>query len=179
MTRSTRAWIGAIGVLLLLSLLVAAGCSRKASKPTDDSVNLINAQYPVHIAGDQGWDYAKTLPYDLDGDGAEEKLMLIANVQWVDAQSTFAWDDGHNWQVYVEESDGTRTYLFDNWVQMGKLQAMVESDTHDVLLQVQSGTMGLMLYRVTYQQGKAPVAHLLAEIGAVRFAGFTDPRYHE
>jgi len=36
-----------------------------------------------------------------------------------------AWDDGQPWQVYIEEGDSTRTYVFARYVQLGTLAMRV------------------------------------------------------
>jgi outer membrane murein-binding lipoprotein Lpp len=148
--------------------------------PAGKPVNLINPNYPPAVAGTEGWVYHKMRAADFDGDGAEESLHVTNNAYWDAARGEFGWDDGHPWHVYVEEADGTRTYLFSGWVQLGRLLTMVtaESPTQVVLL-VESGT-GLAVYQVDYRGPGKTEALELASVGINGFAGFADPfKYRE
>lgn len=144
-------------------------------------VNLINDHYPPAVAGSDGWQYVKMSEADIDGDGVEEKLYVTTSAFWT--PGGWGWDDGHPWHVYVEESDGTRTYLFSNWVQLGQLRVMLSSEPgdkgpKDVLIE-QVGGHGLILYRASYQgPGKHAAEHLVS-LPIAGFTGYTDPRFHD
>ena len=97
-----------------------AGCTEGA--PGDWPGALIEARVPRAAAGDPSWRYAQRARADLDGDGAVETVVLICDVM-LDASAAPLWEDGHRWQVYVEESDGTRTYLYARLLPTGALTA--------------------------------------------------------
>lgn len=129
---------------------------RLASEPTP--VNLISPHYPPAVAGAPGWKYHKTLTADLDSDGQAEKVSVTTNAEWIAEQNEFAWDDGHPWHVYVEETDGSRTYLFSNWVQLGRLEVILDREVPGLFIVISRGG-GLVVYRATYRgPGQAETA---------------------
>ena len=96
------------------SVAVERAASRR---PT--ALDLIDTTIPRAVAGDAGWNYVQTASSDLDLDGQNEKVILTARVEMIRGRP--AWDDGQPWQAYVEEPDGTRTYVFARFVQLGTL----------------------------------------------------------
>lgn len=116
---------------------------------TRPSVNLINPNYPPAVAGEEGWEYHKVLVADLDADGEKETVSVTTNALWIQEAREFGWDDGHPWHVYVEEADGTRTYLFSDWVQMGRLDVILDAE-HSGLYIVSSRAGGLDVYHAIY-----------------------------
>ena len=80
---------------------------------------LLQGRVPRAIAGDSGWKYNVSARADFDGDGVEERAVLIADVA-LDARGTPVWEDGHRWQLYVEEPDSTRTYAYAAFLPNGK-----------------------------------------------------------
>lgn len=119
-------------------------------------VNLVDPGYPLAHAGDEGWGLHYRLVADLTGDGRPETVHLIARVErsrW-DA-SGFAWDDGHLWQVYVEDADGSTTHVFSRWVQIGTVRAALIDDNARPDLQGLAITTlegaGVGLYRIAYR----------------------------
>src|SRR5690606_19634901 len=97
-----------------------------------------------------------TARVDLDGDGREEQIVVLAAVELVrdggefPGIDDFAWDDGQPWQVYVEEPGGQRTYLFSQFVQLGTVEALVDPDAARIWIVVQTGA-GLDVYEVIYE----------------------------
>ncbi|MGE5674383.1 MAG: hypothetical protein ACM3XM_10910 [Mycobacterium leprae] len=140
--------------------------------------NLVNANYPKAILGQDGWQYAKIGTADLDGDGKDEKVVLLGNVQGSESKGGWMWDDGHAWSVYIEEADGTRTYVYTGWVQMGVLQGSIIEGLNgkaDLLLWADGN--GILLYRITYsgpQQVQARQIFSAQKLGNVTF---TDPKF--
>ncbi len=108
----SAAWAGAPAVAVVDTARPAA-------------VVLVDTAQPPAVAGDAGWRYHLRANADLDGDGRPERASLIARVGRDD--DGFLWDDGQPWQLYVEEADGTRTYVYRRWVQMGTVEAHVAS----------------------------------------------------
>lgn len=124
--------------------------------PVAVEVDLIHPAYPLALAGDPGWDYHKTLKVDLTGDGREETVHLIAQVDRTrrSDRDEFAWDDGHVWQLYVEE-EGHVTHLFSQWVQIGEIRAaavdpLLAPDRRGLLLLSLEGA-GVGVYRLDYR----------------------------
>lgn len=119
-------------------------------------VNLVHPAYPLAHAGDEGWGLHYRLVADLTGDGRPETVHLIARVErsMRDA-SGFAWDDGHLWQVYVEDADGATTHVFSRWVQIGTVRAAliddgVRPDLRGLAITTLEGA-GVGLYRIAYR----------------------------
>lgn len=100
--------------------LAIGGCAERA--PGDWPEALLEARVPRAAAGDPSWIYAQRARADFDGDGAQETAVLICDVM-LDASAVPLWEDGHRWQVYVEEPDGARTYLYARLVPNGALTA--------------------------------------------------------
>lgn len=117
--------------------------------PEERSVDLISPHYLPAVGGTPGWEYHQTLSADLDSDGVAERVSVTTNAVWMPEQKEFGWDDGHPWHVYVEEPDGSRTYLFSNWVQMGRLEVILDREGPGLFI-VSSRGGGLVVYRGTY-----------------------------
>ena len=91
-----------------------------ASKsPAPEPVQPIDPNIPQAIAGEDGWNYFLRAESDLDGDGQTERIVLTARVEMYRGRP--AWDDGQPWQVYIEEPNGHRTYIYAQRLQLGAL----------------------------------------------------------
>lgn len=141
---------------------------------TGEPVNLINPNYPPAAAGEPGWVYHKSLSADLDGDGKLEQISVTTNAAWLPDQKEFGWDDGHPWHVYVEEENGSRTYLFSDWVQMGRLDLILDRDGPGLFILSSRGG-GLIVYRVTYSSSGETQARRVFAIPLSDFASWADP----
>ena len=93
------------------------------SQPDTSRVALVDTTIAPGVAGDGRWGYAVRSEADLDGDGQPETVVAMARVEMY--QGRPAWDDGQPWQVYVEEPDGRRTYLYSRFVQLGTITMRV------------------------------------------------------
>jgi outer membrane murein-binding lipoprotein Lpp len=144
-------------------------------KPAD----LINPNYPPAVAGSEGWVYHKTLDGDFDGDGVTETVHVTTNAFWDEQHDAFGWDDGHPWHVYVQEPDGTRTYLFSEWVQLGTLKVMKTAEEPPQVIIAAEGGTGLALFKATYHGPGKAEAVTLANEGVNGIAAFADSKYHE
>lgn len=167
--------------LIAALALTVAGCSKQPAeaepeKPAVQTVQAINQNYPLARAGEAGWDYHKELKADLDGDGAEEALTVIARIAWDAQHQDWMYDDGHNWQVYVTEPDGKVTYLFNDWVQLGKLDVLLVENNQIVIIR-RTGP-GIWIYRTTYRAGDSNLEVVLqgAQTGWLQFV---DPQKHD
>lgn len=90
----------------------------------DSIASMLDARVPTAKAGDPGWTYAQRVSADFDGDGKDETAVLMSDVTLGNGGAPL-WEDGHRWQVYVEESDGTVTRLYARFVPRGKVTADV------------------------------------------------------
>lgn len=121
-----------IGCLLLLAACAEptpqdaararAGIVERAEAQPDTIPDLIQPRVPTAAAGDSGWKYAQRVTADLDDDGVEETLVLISDVQ-LDKSGQPLWEDGQQWQVYVQEPDSVVTRLYARFIPNGKLMA--------------------------------------------------------
>lgn len=85
---------------------------------------MLDARVPAAKAGDAGWMYAQRVTADFDGDDQDETAVLISDVT-LDNGGAPLWEDGHRWQLYIEESDGTMTRLYAKFVPRGRVTADV------------------------------------------------------
>lgn len=121
----------------------------------EQPVDLVSQFYPSAAVGDEGWDYHRVLTEDLNGDGREETVHVIANAsRYGSRPDDFSWDDGHIWNVYIEDADGRRTDVFRGWVQLGTLRVRSldpysDDGTRGLALLLEEGA-GIKLYRVVY-----------------------------
>ncbi|HEX6924668.1 MAG TPA: hypothetical protein VF167_04535 [Longimicrobiaceae bacterium] len=83
----------------------------------EPQIALVDTSIEPAVAGQDGWMYSRSAEADLDSDGELERVVLMARAEVRDGRPL--WDDGQPWQVYVEESDGRRTYLYSRYVQLG------------------------------------------------------------
>lgn len=110
-------------------VLVLAACASETPPRTTDtvatvrSVQLIDSTISPAIAGAAGWQYQQRADADLDGDGVAEQVVLTARVELYRGRP--AWDDGQPWQVYVEDTDSARTYIYAQFVQLGTVTMRV------------------------------------------------------
>jgi hypothetical protein len=137
----------------VLGLISAGGCAdadRDAVTVSMDS--LIEERVPAAAAGDQGWAYAERGSADLDADGTSESIVLICDVT-LDGRGQPLWEDGHRWQVYVEETGGQRTRLYGRFVPNGTVSAQVtDGAAGTATLTIVERTPGkLAVYEVAYR----------------------------
>ncbi len=96
--------------------------------------------------------YQQSADGDLDGDGQLERVVLTARIELIGGRP--AWDDGQPWQVYVQEADGTLTYLFARYVQLGTLTmrvALPESGRGASVILIEHLPDQLSLYEIEYR----------------------------
>lgn len=167
-----RAWI----LLLAGALLLAAGCATPTgTEKAPVRVNMVSPHYPPAVAGTPGWEYHQTLQADLNGDGQKERVSVITNAVWVPERKEFGWDDGHPWHVYVEAADGSRTYLFSNWVQLGKLDVIFDPESRNLFIVSLRGG-GMVVYRATYHRPGEADLYQVFEIPLGEPATWADPQ---
>lgn len=128
MTPSFRAaWIVLGSVLLACSqptpedaAIARAGIAERAEELPDTIPDLVQSRVPSARAGDPGWMYRQSVLADLDSDGKADSVYLISDVT-LDAGGAPLWEDGHQWQVYVRDDDGSITRLYARFLPNGKL----------------------------------------------------------
>ncbi len=141
----------------------------------DSALNLLDPKIPRARAGDAQWQYVQRAKADFDGDGREETAVLIADVT-LDKRGTPLWDDGHRWQLYFEEADSTRTYIYARFLPFGKLEASVTVPDEEkmptvVLREITPHTLGLYEVRYSGPRQSWSVRHLHRNLDSGR--GFT------
>lgn len=99
--------------------------------------------------GAPGWEYSARLRADVDGDGVEETLWVIAQAELY--KGRLAWDDGQEWQVYVEEDSGETTHVFARYVQLAQLEVALTMDEPRELLVNATGPSTAEYYRLRYR----------------------------
>jgi hypothetical protein len=151
---------------LLMGGLVVAGCEAPdpgaggaasvvivdTIRSTPPPADLVDPGIPPAIAGEDGWDYQLSAQADMDGDQRPEQVVLTARVEMY--QGRPAWDDGQPWQVYVEDGDGTRTYLFAQRLQLGTLTMRIAPGTGSepaAVLLLEHLPHRLSVYEATYR----------------------------
>ena len=98
----------------------------RAEAQPDTIADLIQARVPEAAAGDSGWKYSRRASADLDADGKDESVVLIADVT-LDKRGQPLWEDGHRWQMYVEDAKGNRTRMYARFVPNGSVTVRVAS----------------------------------------------------
>ena len=130
-------------------------------------------------AGQPGWKYQQRVSVDFDADGQLETAVLISDVA-MDAAGMPLWEDGHRWQLYVDEPTGERTYVYRQFLPNGSLTADVvrrESGTRTLLL-VARTPQSIQMYEVKYSGPQRIVLMNALERpieGAGTFAGSPRP----
>lgn len=101
-----------------------AGAAKRAEVRSDSIPDLIQARVPAAASGDSAWRYEQRVSADLDADGEEENVVLLSDVR-LDSRGRPLWEDGHRWQVYVQEpgGGGEVTRLYARFLPNGKLTA--------------------------------------------------------
>jgi hypothetical protein len=123
-------------LLLALSASAASACSGdgEAGEPAAveatpyPTVDLVSPRLDDVAIGEPGWAHGQTATADLDGDGVPERAIIIANAE--DYHGRVLWNDSQIWEVYVEEPDGTRTYVYKRLLQLGSLTARLARPEH-------------------------------------------------
>lgn len=156
-------------IMLVAAMCLLVGCDRSdrapeaaAGAPADTTaqrsaapaapVMLVDSAVPAATPGQNGWNYQLLADADLDGDGQPERAALLAQVDR-NARG-FLWDDGQPWQLHIEEADGTRTYAYRRYVQLGTLEAHVATPAAGgsglVILLVETTPGSIRMFEVAY-----------------------------
>ena len=184
---------------LVLALAAAsAACGGGSETPAAGSaaaspipeVDMVSPRHEDAVMGEAGWNHAQSATADLDGDGTAEKAVIIANAD--SYHGRVLWNDVQVWQVYIEEPDGTRTYVYKQFLQLGSVLARlarppaIRPDAAGKQMQVQPPTILLLeqvpqrfaAYEVRYSgPGQAKVVEVMHRDYDLRslFQGTPDP----
>ncbi len=134
----------------------------------DSAVNLLDPKVPRAVAGDPQWKYVQRAKADFDGDGRDETAVLISDVA-LDSRGSPLWEDGHRWQLYFEEADSTRTYIYARFLPFGKLEASVTVPDEEkmptvVLRELTPHSLGVYEVRYSGARQSWSVRHLYREL---------------
>ena len=134
-----------------------------------EQINLIDPAYPLVTAGEAGWDLVETASADLNADDRPEKVIVMARVERDPKRPReFMWDDGQPWQIYIEDEQGERSYIYSRYVQLGRLEVVIghqkEDGPRSIILLELAGA-GIAAYRINYNSpGQYSVEKLFKEI---------------
>ena len=112
----------------LLAALALTGCASPPESTPADAPPIDHGR--VSLADAVGWPLQRSVRADLDGDGADERLVVASDVA-VDASGMPMWEDGHRWAAYVvdapegEAADSSRTLLYGAFLPMGRAEVAV------------------------------------------------------
>ena len=157
----------------------SGGPGHPMRQPADSVDQLIESRVPHAVGGQSGWMYQQRASADLDVDGTAESIVLISDVGVGDRGQPM-WEHGHRWQVYVEEADGARTYLYARFLPNGKLTAELtqpESTKAPTVTLLEQSPTNIALYEIAYNgAGKAEiVTQLVRNIRPGTFSGSPRP----
>jgi hypothetical protein len=131
-----------------------ASATERGEAQPDTIAELIQSRVPPAGAGDTGWKYQQRVSADVDGDGADEWVVLIADVG-LDVGGIPMWEHGHRWQVYVEEANGERTRLYARFLPNGKLTAELaqpEGGVRPTIVLLEQWPEGIAVYEYRYNR---------------------------
>jgi hypothetical protein len=120
----------ALPILAAMAVALAACGDGEGSRdaatspaPSHPEVDLVSPRHDDAVLGQAGWNHGQSATGDFDGDGTAERAVIVANAD--SYRGRVLWNDGQVWQVYVEEPDGTRTYVYKQFLQLGSVLARV------------------------------------------------------
>lgn len=182
-------WVQLAGIGLLLSacaadVVPAADEDAVVAPPPEQPTAAppIDSAITLAVAGIDGWNYHQAATTDLDGDGVEEMVVLMARVDVVRGRP--AWDDGQAWQVYVESAEGHRTYLYAQRLQLGTLTMRIGTEPQGTVVLLEHLPDRIRLFDAIYRGPDAATVTVKyqrqldprGEISAPRYPAQSSPR---
>lgn len=172
-------------ILALFLALSAASCTIADSGPPPaardtSAAALIEARVPEAAAGDSGWQYVRRAQADLSGDGRAEEVVVLADAA-LDLRGEPLWEDGHRWQVYVQDASGERTRVYARFLPNGALEVRLGAGVRGApprLVLLERTPFSLGLYELRYvAPGRAVLeAQLVRQLSANQpFQGAPEP----
>jgi hypothetical protein len=115
-----------------------------------EQVDLVSPNQPAAIDSPGFWEYRKMAGADLDGDGIQERIVILANIGIQNGQE--GWNDGQQWEVRIEELDGTQTRVYAQYVQLGRVEGyIVGSRKYPSLFLVELTGAGIRGFDIDYR----------------------------
>ncbi len=96
--------------ILMLMLMALSGCNKNNPVTEKPHTELgVETKNEIIKAGEipkdvLGWNEVSSYVGDIDGDGADEKIILITSADR-DTDGEFLWNDGQNWALYVDDRE--------------------------------------------------------------------------
>jgi len=121
------------------------------------------------------WTEVSRYTGDVDGDGANENVVLVTEAK-KDKNGEFLWNDGQDWAVFVEDTNGVYI-LLDKFVQAGSVYFDVSDyymndGAQPKILITETTGAGLVLKTYTYSETEnGYVEETIYDTGAVTEAG--------
>jgi len=114
-----------VRAFLLAIPFAACACGSNPEPPRPPAADTVrtDASRPQALEEALGWRHHKTIDADLNGDSANERIVLASDVT-VDASGRPLWEDGHRWAVFAE-AEGQHTLLYAAFVPNGHVEAAV------------------------------------------------------
>ena len=161
-----RAVVVRRNLLVAVAFAGMAGCESGRTPASDDAAvdssseagaisphaKLVDSAITPAVAGSDGWMYTQSVGADLDADGVAERVVLTARAEVMNGRPL--WDDGQPWQVYVEEPDGERSYLYARYVQLGMVTmriGLAEGGDPATVVLLEHLPDRLALYEIVYR----------------------------
>ena len=117
---------------------------------TPATINLVDPAISPVAADDPEWQYRREATADLNGDGTPERAVLIAKVQLSQGQPV--WDDSQPWQLYIEASDNTRTYVYARNVRLGTVETlMTQGASGSAIMLLERTPQEIGIYEIQYR----------------------------
>lgn len=132
-----------------------------AAAEADRRRPLVDPAQALAVAGQDGWMYHRAAESDLDGDGQAERVVVMARAEVRNGRPL--WDDGQQWQVYVEEPGGERTHVYARFVQLGAVTmrlGLAEEGHAPSIVLLEHVPDRMAMYEVEYRgPGEVEVIH--------------------
>ena len=137
-------------ISIIVLLLHSTVQSQELSVPDGTDTSLVFPSLPAAVDSTNHWQYRESTMYDLDGNGSQEKIVILANVER-SSSGELMWDDGQPWEVRIEESNGKTTRVFAQFVQLGTVKGYItHRDGHTTLFLLQQTSSGIRGMEITY-----------------------------
>ena len=140
-----------IFMMLLTLLAMTTGCGHDPSAMNEPvpAARLVKIELTAGQA--LAWPYQQKLEADLDGDGAPESVILMADAEVMRGQPL--WEDGHRWAIVVRDGS-EETLAYAAFVPRGFVEAAVgqrQSDRTREIIVVERSPDHLTAITIAYR----------------------------
>jgi len=138
-------------IMLTASLVLGSqGRSREVADTNIVQVNLVSPRQAAAADSPGKWQHRKVVGSDLDGDGIQERVVILARVG-TSSEGVETWDDGQEWEARIEEPDGTTTRVYAQYVQLGRLRGYInDGQGRPTLFLLEETSARVRGFEVTY-----------------------------